>query len=162
MLSPRRKLSPRHKYWLGFLWCPLVSWAAFAGQFVIPVLLVIAFPYLRHHMAPALQVFLWVSWVVCWIGVALFCGFGASYFWDEFASNELDTVLCSLLSVALGGAPTLLFVAKVSLDVMVLLFVPVMVFFFLYEVGLKRGLKFWDSNSPREWVGDFSNPDGDS
>ena len=38
---------------------------------------------------------------------------------------------------------------------------PFSIFTALYCGGLERGIKFWNSNSPREWVGDFSNPDAE-
>ncbi len=160
MLSLRRKLSPRQKFWLGFAWCPLVSWTAFVGQFVLPTMVGRIFP----KLAPSNQflAYVLISWLACWAAVALTCGFGAAFFWSDPIPDRETQGKPIFWSNALAWAPFLLSSFSAGFfffALWIFLLLPFSIFVALYCGSLERGIRFWNSNSPREWVGDFSNPD---
>lgn len=150
----REKLSPRQKLWLGFAWCPFLTWFGSAAQILLALGINSAFPGFFRSPLPLAVVFMLASWFACCSCAALFCGFGAAFFWNELTPGPGQEAATAFWSIVLAWSPTFLLGCS-----WVILLLPFVFFVALYHAGLSRGHTFWNSRSPHQWIGDFSEPE---
>ena len=159
MLQLHDKLSPRLRFWLGFACCPLTTFAAAAILlFMVPLMdrVLNIFPENWSYVALA---FFCLSGLVYLVAIPVLSGFGSAFFWCHLPRPPSGEGTAGFWSVVLAWSPVLVFVCAWPLlifFVLPLLFLPFLIFFALYSAAMKRGVEFWNSNRPRQWMGDFS------
>ena len=152
------KLSPRLRFWLGFVCCPLIT---FVSAFLLVLIFVLvdfylsrSFNRLTGNWAYVPLVFFGLSGLVYIIAIPVLSGFSTAFFWRQLSCRKSSESTAGFWSVVLAWLPMLFLVPAWPFFI-----IPFLIFLGLYSAAMGRGVEFWNSNRPRQWIGDFSDMD---
>ncbi|RYG63881.1 hypothetical protein EON80_20320 [bacterium] len=145
---------PKQKRLQAGLWCsPLIAWLSYAGQVVLVSWLnPLLSSYQKRVQSSDWIIFTLVA-LLCtfWLACAAFAGLCAAFFWRDVEMDAATRKSLTWRSVAITWAPTVIWCCA-----WIVFWIPFLVYLGVFRVAVDRGIPFWNSNRPREWIGDFS------
>lgn len=97
---------------------------------------------------------MFVATCIFWLACAAFAGLCAAFFWCQLELEPQTKHTLTARSVIITWIPTILNCCS-----WVILWLPFLIYLAVFRFAVDRGIDFWNSNHPREWIGDFSDPD---